>query len=112
MTHSIFAIEEGSKPPDAPGVVVWSKDGVITGVERRFLSPARPEEPPIGAEVARHVTLPADCSLVEALRLMTAEGADVALVSKAPASNRSDDLVGVVTATELAGAMKSNAEMM
>jgi CIC family chloride channel protein len=112
MTHSIIALEEGSKPPDAPGVVVWSKEGVITGVERRFLSPARPEEPPIGAEVARHVTLPADCSLVQALRLMTAEGADVALVSKTPGSNRSEDLVGVVTATELAGAMKSSAEML
>ena len=43
---------------------------------------------------------------------LAAEGADVALVSKAPASNRSDDLVGVVTATELAGAMKSSVEMM
>ena len=112
MSPSVFALEEGRAPPEAPGVVVWSRAGAITAVERRFLSPARPEEPPVGGEAARYVTLPADCSLVEALRSLTEAGADVVLVSKQPMDKRSEDVIGVVTASELAGAMKTSARMM
>ena len=92
--------------------MLWTQAGNITAVERRFLSPDRPEEPPIGAGPVRFLCLPADCILVEALRAMKAQDAQVILVSKDPAGGRAADVVGVVTAAELAGAMQSGAEMM
>jgi len=111
-SRDFAAREAGTPPPPEPGVVLWTQAGNITAVERRFLSPDRPEEPPIGAGPVRFLCLPADCILVEALRAMKAQDAQVILVSKDPAGGRAADVVGVVTAAELAGAMQSGAEMM
>lgn len=108
-----FQVQEvDSSPPQTPGVVVWTRDGRIEAVERRFQNAARPEEPPVGGEPVPFVSLTTDCSLVEALRALTAAKAQVVLVSKDPTSGRGEAVTGVVTADEIMKTTQSGAEMM
>jgi CIC family chloride channel protein len=106
------AREAGAPPPATPGVVLWTRAGRIESVERRFLNPARPEEPPVAAEAPHFLSLPADCNLVEALRAMRAVNAQIVLISRDPAKGRGEDVTGVVSAAEIAGALQAGAEMM
>lgn len=110
--HQVEVQELGTEAPQTPGVVVWTKDGRIDTVERRFLSPERPQEPLVGGELTPYICLSQSCGLVEALRAMTAAKAQVVLLSNNPTSGLGSDVTGVVTASEIVAAMQSRAEMM
>ncbi len=111
MTRNFTLLNEGSTLPQAPGIVIWTREDEITSIERRFINKDAPETSLTSGESSSYTIIPESMSLIDALRVMTDQDADVALVSTSAEKTSGSSIVGVVTSIELIGALKGTAKL-
>ncbi|MDF2368500.1 chloride channel protein [Sneathiella sp.] len=110
MTRNFTALPEGDAAPDSPGIVIWTREGRITAAERRFVDRGRPEEALTSVGAPEHYVIVTETAgMVDVLQKLRQNGADIALVSTAPDAGIAEDIVGVVTVTEISNALKDAA---
>ncbi|MZR30247.1 chloride channel protein [Sneathiella litorea] len=109
MAHNFTALPKGETPPNSPGVVIWTGNGNVLSVERRFVDKNRAEEALSVGIAERHLIVPEAMGLVEVLQKLQQRQAEIALVSAAPNTKIAADIVGVVTVTEISNALKDAA---
>jgi len=111
MTSNLTILEQGSDRPKTPGIVVWTKDGKVTSTERRFIDVDKPQEELTVGEKSHYLFVSGDLSVLEAVQILADNDADTALVSETPNEETGANIIGVVTATELASTMKAAAKL-
>jgi CIC family chloride channel protein len=94
------------------GVTVLAHDGGIIGVLDRIDIPHLETGEERGVARQPFIVVEPHISLVEALRSLDAAGVEIALVSAKPMSERVEELLGVLTAREIASASKRTAELL
>ena len=111
MTRNFTILPENDPYPETPGVIVWTVNGAIARTEVRFKDLNRPEELASVGQPARYVIMVPGASMVDGLQALDKNGADIVLVSESGDIKVADDIVGVVTVSELTNAMKAAAQL-
>ena len=102
METNFVVVEQGSVMPPDDRVIITTKEGTIAEVYG-----LHDRENAVKCSVTG-----IDTMLPETLRLMAAQDAEILLVSTAPLSGRSDNIVGVLTVSEIARQTISVAKLL
>ncbi|MFQ5431376.1 MAG: chloride channel protein [Nitrospinota bacterium] len=109
-TFSILAPEKEQQ--QEYGINILAREGTIIGPVYHVPSAIHERAKAESLVTDRYIIVPPNAGLVETLRTLKTKGAEFALISTNPGSRKTEDLVGVLTAREIAEAIQRTAELL